>query len=90
MSEWSVGFERSAERDLEKIEQKTRRRIIEKLYWLAQNFDVTFPQTLEGEWGDFYKLRVGDWRVKYKINRKEMVIIVVYIDWRDKAYRKKR
>jgi len=64
MSEWSVGFERSAERDLEKIEQKTRRRIIEKLYWLAQNFDVTFPQKLEGEWGDFYKLRVGDWRVK--------------------------
>ena len=39
---------------------------------------------------EFYKLRVGDWRVIYKINWEERIIIVCCVDRRDKIYKKRK
>lgn len=89
MPAWSVEFQTGAEKDLAKIERAERRRILDKISWLAENFEITIPQALEGEWSDFYKLRVGNWRIKYKLDRVKLVIIVCYIGWRDKAYKTK-
>lgn len=77
MSEWSLDFDPDADRDLGKLDKQDRRRIIDKLDWLLENFDQLLPQPLSAELRDFYKLRVGDWRVVYKI------------DWRDKVYNRK-
>ena len=88
MPDWSIEFQFGAEKDLAKIERAERRRILDKISWLAENFENVVPQPLEGEWADFYKLRVGDWRIKYKLNQKKFLITVCYIGWRDKAYKK--
>lgn len=90
MSSWDIEFLRDAEKSIAVVEQKTRRQILDKLVWFAKNFDTLVPQTLGGEFADFYKLRVGTWRVKYTINWKLRVITVCYIDRRDKAYKKKK
>lgn len=90
MKEWSVEFEKGAQRDLARLERETRRRIIDKLFWLAENFESVAPESLQGEWSDFYKLRVGDWRVKYKIDYGKQILFVVYVDRRDSAYKKRR
>lgn len=66
-----------------------RRRVIDKIEWLALNFDAFVPLALEGEFRDFYKLRAGDWRVVYRIDHKKRRIIVNYIDRRDKVYKKR-
>ncbi|MEK6809510.1 MAG: type II toxin-antitoxin system RelE/ParE family toxin [Nanoarchaeota archaeon] len=42
------------------------------------------------DYREFYKLRVGDWRVVYKIDWKEQTIIASYIDHRSKVYRKRK
>ncbi len=87
MASWSVEFTRDAERDIAKLDRSVRRRVVEKLEWLSNHFEDTFPLNLRGEFRDFYKLRVGDWRGFYRADWKKRVLIVVYIDRRDKAYK---
>lgn len=90
MRVWSLDFTLDAEKDLAALDRSIRCRIIEKLEWLVDNFDVIIPQILNGEFKDFYKLRVEDWRVIYKIDWSKGLITVYYIDRRDKVYKKKR
>ena len=89
MATWSIEFKSEAERDLSLLDSTIRQRIIEKLDWLATNFDTIFPASLKGEFREFCKLRVNDWRVFYQINWGKHLITVCYIDRRDKAYKKK-
>lgn len=86
---WSIEFKPEAEHDLDGLDLSVSRRIVEKLDWLTVNFDTLFPISLKGEFREFSKLRVGDWRVFYKTNWATHCIIVCYIDRRDKAYKKK-
>lgn len=89
MTVWSVEFLVGAEKDLAKIEKSDRKRIIEKIEWLSKNFDSLFPVNLKGEFRNFYKLRVGDWRVFYKTDWNKYVIFICVIERRDKAYKTK-
>ncbi len=88
-NDWTLEFNLDAERDLAKLSGEIRRRIIEKLDWLVNNFQNTTPIALTGEFGNFYKLRTGKWRIIYKINWENNKIIIHYIDARDKIYKKK-
>ncbi len=89
MKGWSIEFLPEAEKDLVKFDREIRRRIIDKLDWLLENFENIFPEILTGEFKEFYKLRIGDWRAIYKINWSNNTIIVCYIDKRDKIYKKR-
>lgn len=90
MRAWFLDFTLDAEKDLVALDPGIRCRIVEKLEWLVDNFDAIIPQILTGEFKDFYKLRVEDWRVIYKINWNKSLITVCYIDRRDKIYKKKK
>ncbi len=89
MKRWSLEFSSEAKSDLFKLDRAIQRRIIGKLNWLLENFDTIFPSVLTAEFRDFYKLRVGDWRVIYKVDWPDYKITVSYIDRRDKIYKKK-
>ncbi|MBI2278662.1 MAG: type II toxin-antitoxin system RelE/ParE family toxin [Candidatus Brennerbacteria bacterium] len=90
MGRWSLGFTRSAEEDLAQLDRPVRRRIIDKLEWLSAHFDGIIPSALHAEFREFYKLRVGDWRVVYKIEWRKYSIMICYIDRRDRVYKKGR
>lgn len=49
MSQWSLEFEPKADKDLARLDNVSRRRIIEKLDWLLENFDSLFPAPLHNE-----------------------------------------
>ena len=89
MSSWRAAFRSRAEGDLAKLDNVIQGRIIEKLDWLVANVENIFPIILTGEFRDFNKLRVGDWRVFYKILWRERVIDVCYIEHRSKAYKRR-
>jgi len=63
---------------------------LEKIEWLCMNFDKTNLLALTNEWRVFFKLRVGDWQIIYKVDWEEHNIIVWIIDKRDKVYKKSR
>ncbi|MBI4094621.1 MAG: type II toxin-antitoxin system RelE/ParE family toxin [Candidatus Liptonbacteria bacterium] len=87
MAGWSLEFSREAEEDLARLDRPVRRRIIDKLDWLTEHFDTVVPVVLSYEFKNFYKLRVGDWRIIYAVKWQEHAIVVHYIDRRDKAYK---
>jgi len=90
MSSWTIEFRKEAELDLVKLDRNLARRILEKIEWLGIHFNEIIPITLTAEFREFYKLRIGDWRVLYKINNRTRVITIFYIDRRDKIYKMKR
>ena len=83
-------FRGKAEDDLAKLERPLRRRIIDRLEWLAENFEDITLFSLGGEWKGFFKFRAGDWRIIYTIESTDKAIAVHYIDNRDKIYKRKR
>jgi mRNA interferase RelE/StbE len=89
MPKWILDFTPEAERDFQKLDKNLKRRINEKLDWLLENFDNIIPSPLSGEWRGFFKLRIGDLRVIYKIKWDKNQIIIYVIDRRDKIYKRK-
>ena len=88
MNRWAIEFLPAAQKDLQGLDSTTKRRVIAKLDWLSENFDSLIPTPLIGEFREFFKLRVGDLRIFYKVWRSRGSILICYIDRRDKAYKK--
>jgi len=89
MPDWKIEFEPKAVDDLKSLDKPVRKRILQRLEWLGINFSQVTPLPLSGEWKGFFKLRVGDWRVVYKIDDDKKILIIAYIDSRDKIYKRK-
>lgn len=89
MTKWILDFTDKAEEDLSKLDSELQKRIIKKLDWLVENFSEIMPLALKNEWQGFFKLRVGDCRIIYKVNRNENLINIWVIDRRDKVYERK-
>ncbi len=88
MPQWKVKFTIEAKEDLDKLDKQIRRRVVEKILWLRDNFDQILPLPLSNKWQGFFKLRVGDWRVIYEIKDSKKQITIHQIDKRDKIYKK--
>ncbi|MCE2905011.1 MAG: type II toxin-antitoxin system RelE/ParE family toxin [Anabaena sp. CoA2_C59] len=68
-----VEYEPEALADLEKLTKSVCQRIVNKINWLAENFDQITPQPLTADLSGFFKLRVGDYRVIYE---KELFLLI--------------
>lgn len=90
MAEWSLNFTLAAEADFKKLSLEDRKRIYQKLHWLAENYESIIHNPLTGPWQGFFKLRIGDWRVIYKTDYKRFVITVHVIGNRNKIYKRKK
>ncbi len=84
---YSVKFTKTAKESLLKLEKEIGRRILHKIEWLSENFDMIKPISLKGELSDFYKLRVGDYRVLYTVDKELLKIIVHFIGHRKYIYK---
>jgi mRNA interferase RelE/StbE len=83
---YSVTFEPESITDLDLITDLIRLRILNKIEWLAINFEQITPLPLTREWSGFYKLRVGDYRVIYEFDRESRIIIIVRVGHRSEVY----
>lgn len=90
MKKWDVEFSEGAEDDVAGMDSQLRRRIIERLGWLSENFENITPLPLGNVWRGFFKFRVGDWRIIYRIDTYKKLIMVDYIDRRDRIYKCRR
>ena len=86
---WSLFLTSAAEADFKKLDKTSYQRILSRLEWFQDNFDNITPLPLGGEWRDYFKLRIGDLRIIYKIQWEKNTIIVYAIGRRDKIYKKK-
>ena len=84
---YKITYTTQAAKKLLKMPRDIARRIREKLEQVAEDPFASIPNAkkLQGRIG--YRLRVGDWRVIYEINKDEIVIIVLRIAPRGEVYR---
>lgn len=82
---YKIFIERRAEKDLNALDNSLRLRIIERLLLLKSNSWLANVKKLVGS-KNFYRLRVGDWRILYEIDDKNKEIKIYRIKHRNKAY----
>ena len=77
----------AAVEDLARLDKPVARRIVKRLSWFIENFDLIQPAPLTGNLAGLYKLRVGDYRVIYEILYDEHLILVHFLGHRREVYR---
>jgi len=89
MSNWRIKFTPEGEKDLLSLDKTIQKRVIRKIYWFMENFTEIVPEPLSNVWKDYFKLRIGDWRVVYQIEHKTSLLVIHNIELRDKIYKKR-
>lgn len=84
---FQVEFTAGAEADLGRLDKPVAQRVLKKLRWLAENFEIITPETLTGQWHGVFKLRVGDYRVLYTCDREKQKIVVHFVRHRREVYK---
>ena len=88
---WKVELDSAAERDLDKLDPQMARRILAFLHGRIAPLDDprSIGEALKGsKLGDFWKYRVGDYRVIASIEDGALRILVVRIGNRKEVYKK--
>ena len=84
---YDVVFSDRAQSDVRRLDRATAQRVIGKLRWLADNFEATKRTALTGPDQGRFRLRVGDYRVVYVVDRKKREIEVYRVQHRREVYR---
>ena len=62
--------------DLLHLDKPVAQRVLNKLRWLAENFESIRAEALVGPLAGLRKLRVGDYRVIYEADRENRLITI--------------
>lgn len=84
-----IEYARLAERTLRRLDAKLRRRVIERLEAIAATPDLPHPEVKRLEGRPELRLRVGDWRVIYVVDRQRAILHVLAVGPRGEIYGKK-
>lgn len=83
---WKIVLTKDAEKNLLELDKKIYLRVRKKLEWLERNFEQIVPLPLERAWSGFFKLRIGDYRVIYKIYWDERLLVIACVGHRRDVY----
>ena len=83
---YQVEFRPKAAEDFEKLDEAIADRLLRKLRWLAENFESVKPEPLTGAYAGLFKLRVGDYRVVYSVDREKKMLTVRLVGHRREIY----
>jgi len=86
---WKIEFARSAEKELSKIESQATRRILRFLKERVANDPRSVGEPLKGELSEFWRYRVGDYRLYATIQDEQVTVLVVKVGHRREVYRKR-
>ena len=87
---WKIELDRAAVRELGKLDQQAARRILAFLHGRVATLDDprSIGEALKGsKLGEFWKCRIGDYRVIARIKDAALRVLVVRVGSRDKVYR---
>jgi mRNA interferase RelE/StbE len=85
MNEYAITFARSARKELEALDSTHLRRIFPKIEALAQNPRPPGCRKLQSE-QRLWRIRVGDYRIIYTIDDAALLIDIIAVRHRSKAY----
>ena len=87
-SDYKLEFSKGSLKTLEKLEKPKANKIIKAIENLRMNpFEQQQTKKMKGYNGDFYRLRVGDYRIIYEILENKLLIVIVRIGARGGIYK---
>jgi mRNA interferase RelE/StbE len=89
MATWKVEVDREAKRELEKLDPQVARRIERFLFERIAVLDDprSIGEALQGSrLGEFWRYRVGDWRIICKIEDARLIVLALRIGHRGEIY----
>ncbi len=86
---YRIKLQDEAIRDLSGLDKPTAQRILNRLQWLAENIAGLPREALKGEFADFYKFRVGDYRVLYQVLDDKEFILIHAVGHRREVYHRR-
>ncbi len=84
---YTVELSDDAQKDLSRLDKSVARRIVERLQWLGSNALSISHKALTGPLAGLYKLRVGNYRILYRLEYDAEVIVVEFIGHRSDVYK---
>jgi len=70
-------------KEIQKIEKQIHARIIQNAKQLCENPDKLGKPLKQS---DYWRLRVGDYRVIYEINQNKKQVVILFVGHRNKVY----
>ena len=86
MADYAVVFARSARKELQNLDPQVARRILTQVEALVTDPRPSGVIKLEGA-TDLWRIRVGQWRVVYRISDPERLVDIIAVRHRSDAYR---
>ena len=83
---FSIQFTPRAQRDFSALDRAVQQRLRRYIDRLAENPFPASAKRLHAE-EPFHRIRVGDYRVIYQVERQQLVVIIVKIGHRKDVYR---
>lgn len=87
---WSLELKPAVDKELDKLDPQIAKRILKFLYERISQLDNprSIGEALSGPLGDFWKYRVGDYRIICDIQDNTITILVVTIGNRRQVYKR--
>jgi len=86
VADHAVVFARSARKELQNLDPQVARRILKQIEALVTDPRPSGVVKLEGA-TDLWRIRVGQWRVVYRISDRERLVDIIAVRHRSDAYR---
>ncbi|AKB79934.1 hypothetical protein MSHOH_3451 [Methanosarcina horonobensis HB-1 = JCM 15518] len=84
---FEILFEKAALKFLSKLDTRNKQRILEAIEKLSEDPIPHDAKKIYGTREKLFRIRIGDFRVLYRIEYEEIIIIIVNIDSRKRVYR---
>ena len=84
---YAIRIKASALRELQRIERSDRERLVAAIDRLAEN--PFAGSALKGELRGLRRIRVGDYRLIYELQERDLVVLVLRAAHRREAYRRR-
>lgn len=85
MESYRIVIKKSAAKEIERIEEKDRTRIIEKIRSLSEDPHPVGSKKLCGQ--EKYRIRLGNYRILYQVKNEKLIINVVKVGHRRDIYK---
>ena len=85
---YRIVLSRESERGLDALEEQDRKRVLKKLKVLSGNPRIRGTEKLTNE-DNLYKNRVGKLRIIFQIKDDVLILLIVRVDHRREAYRRR-
>jgi len=87
---WKIEFDPAAQRELDRLDRPIARRISKFLHERVSQLDNPHKigERLTGALSDFWKYRVGDYRIICSLEHDRLVVLVLRIGHRKEVYRR--